>query len=69
MMLASGGQKNASLHRSPAVGGVDRGNIDSHGSAVVKLHCRHLLDRYGSLVAVEDVRPVVEAAAEFLVRN
>jgi hypothetical protein len=64
MTLASGGRKNASLYRSPAVGGVDRRNIDSRNSTVVELHRRHLLDRYGSLVAVEDVRPVVEAAAE-----
>ena len=59
MTLASEGQNHASLYRSAAVGGVDRGNIDSHGSAVVELHRRHLPDRHGSLNAAQSVEPIV----------
>ena len=37
--------KHANVHRTAAIGGVDRGNIDPDDSEVVELHRRDLSDR------------------------
>jgi len=37
--------RNANFYRGPALGGIDRGNLDPDDSEVVELHRRHLFDR------------------------
>jgi len=44
-MSAFGDLNHANIHRTAAIGGADRGNLDPNDSEVVELHRSHLFDR------------------------